>query len=528
MNRRNFIIKNSRIAAAALITGKAGSFLPSAGTAAPFRQHPFTHRLPVTDGHYKRTCGYIEDIPIASYKWASDEAYEQFLDMKFGIRLHWGLYSILQLQQESWPFLQMSFAERQAYQDLHKTWNPTGFDADEWTQLFENWGAKMFTFTTKHHDGFSMFDTKTRIKKRMNWTAPGGPVMEDCNVAFSIMETPFKRDVVRELCAAAHKRGLKIDLYFSHPDWYDCDFRPYNQHPVQVPDASKIAVVGKDLQPEIKNPQEYFRKSGLVIQPNPTDAEVTRMMQRHRTQLEELITRYGDISMICLDQWLGPRVWPQLRETLMHLRKLRPDVMYRARGIGNYGDYYTPEGFVPGDKENTDTPWFVIYPLGDTFSYDPDTEHYKGAAWVVKNIVDAASKGGSFMVGIGPDLNGRFHSKAIEQLNEVGIWLRKNGEGIYATRPRPGAQWKEGEQIRFTRAKSENIVYAFSYNWPGEEFILKTVKPTRGSNIHFLGFEQPLKWSYDSSKGLTIFIPSEWKEKFNKSESLTYGFKIRC
>ena len=94
--------------------------------------------------------------------------------------------------------------------------------------------------------------------------------------------------------------------------------------------------------------------------PDPSSQEVARMMARHRAQLEELLTNYGTIDMICLDQWLGPKVWPQLRETMLHLRTIQPDVMFRARGIGNYGDYYTPEGFVPGSKENTDVPWFVI------------------------------------------------------------------------------------------------------------------------------------------------------------------------
>ena len=95
------------------------------------------------------------------------------------------------------------------------------------------------------------------------------------------------------------------------------------------------------------------------------------MMARHRAQLEELLTNYGEIQMLSLDQWLGPKVWPQLRQTLFRIRELQPNVMIRARGIGNYGDYYTPEGFIPGDKSNTGMPWMVIYPLAGGFSYDP-------------------------------------------------------------------------------------------------------------------------------------------------------------
>ena len=138
--------------------------------------------------------------------------------------------------------------------------------------------------------------------------------------------------------------------------------------------------------------------------------------------------------------------------------KLQPDVMFRARGIGNYGDYYTPEGFVPGRKENTDTPWFVIYPLGSSFSYEPVSGNYKGAAWIVRNLVDSVAKGGNFMVGIGPDGEGRFHPTAISQLKEVGEWLKVNGAGIYSTRAREGELWSEGADIRFTRTKDKRTI----------------------------------------------------------------------
>ena len=182
---------------------------------------------------------YIENSPFAEYHWAPASAYEAFQDMKFGIRIHWGIYSIWHRGAESWPFLAMSFEDRQAYNNLYKTWNPAGFDADAWMEIFKESGMKMFAFTTKHHEGFCMFDTKTRVKSRANWTAAGGPKMESCDLAYSIMETPFRRDVVKELCDAAHKRDIKIDFYFSHPDWYDADFRPYVCHPLQMPSSAE-------------------------------------------------------------------------------------------------------------------------------------------------------------------------------------------------------------------------------------------------------------------------------------------------
>jgi alpha-L-fucosidase len=533
MDRRKFLASSAALSGSVLTTSWGFPTLDIyKGTTSLLRPFSrFSHRLPQSDGHYKATSGYIEDVPVSEYFWASDSAYEAFLDMKFGIRIHWGLYSIVQQANESWPYLTMSFEERQAYQELYKAWYPADFDATAWMDFFADSGARMFAFTAKHHDGFSLFDTKARVRKRVNWLAPGGPLIENCDEAYSIMEAPFKRDIVKELCDAAHKKGIKIDLYFSHPDWHDADFRPYNFHPIQVPDSATMAVLGKDRHPELQNPKEKFGKSGLVIKPNPGKEEVDRMMMRHRDQLKELITSYGQIDMIDLDQWLGPEVWPRLRETMIFLRKLRPDIMYRARGVGNYGDYYTPEGFVPGDKENTDTPWFVIYPLGKSFSYDPHAENYQGSKWIIQNVVDSAAKGGNFMAAIGPDGTGKFHPTAIEQLKETGSWLKVNGKGIYATRPRRGDLWKEGDHIRYTRSKDNRTVYAFVLNGIKDNLIFKSVKPRENSELYLMGVTTPVRWKYDSNEGLIIEISGELKTMLSRSiqadlDSYVYGFEI--
>ena len=483
------------------------------------------HHLPSKDGQYRTTSSYIEEIPVKDYKWASDKAYEEFQDLKYGVRIHWGLYSAIRQQKESWPFLKLSNKEKQAYVDLGKTWNPAGFNADEWMNLFSEAGMKMFAFTSKHHEGFSMFDTKTRVKQRINYTAPGGPAIEDCDVAFSIMETPFKRDVVKELCDAAHKKNIKIDLYFSHPDWYDADFRPYVWHPLQVPSAGKLSVRNNPPEPEGAAESKYGTYRPIMVA-DPSPVEVERMIKRHREQLKELLTNYGKIDMLCLDMWLGPSVWPQLRETLLQLRKLQPDVMLRARGIGNYGDYYTPEGFVPGSKENTSVPWFVIYPLGRTFSYETEIKEHKGAKWIIHNVIDCAAKGGNFMVGIGPDENGKFHPTVIEQLKQAGQWLKVNGSGIYATRARDAENWKEGDSIRFTRSKDAKTIFAHCFGWPGKQLELKTVTAKEGSKIYLLGNDTPLIWENINGKGLIIKLTQALLERIPENQRLAYSFRI--
>lgn len=425
-------------------------------------------RKPKGTWEHQDVVAYVESIPDADYERASQKAYDAFRDIKFAVRIHWGPYSMTDLAHESWPFLAMSHEDKQAYQQLYHSFNPKGFDSERWMELFKKSGIQCFAFTTKHHDGFSMYHTKTKVKKRVNWTAEGGPAIEDCDLHYSVEETPFGRDIVKELCDSARRHGIKIDLYYSHPDWYDADFRPYAYSPMLTTDLEDQAA------PHELEPDNFYYQHGKQRDVFPAaDKEARRrMMTRHREQLLELVQNYGEIDMVCLDQWLGHEVWPELRQTLKAVRKAAPDVMLRARGIGNYGDYHTPEGVVPGSPENTNMPWMCIYPLGSTFSYDSSAEHYKGTGWMIKNLIDCVAKGGGFMVGIGPDANGCFHPEAERQLLETGKWLEVNGEAIYGAGAREGRLYRDGNKlVRYTCGKDGKTLYACMLERPEFEVL---------------------------------------------------------
>ena len=490
---------------ASVCIGYAGTGNPSARKVLKDRERNIV--LPHTDGHYMRTMDYVEDEPDSDYLHAPAKAHEAFRDIKFAVRIHWGIYSLRQMNGESWGFLDLPDEEKAEYNQLYKTFDPKDFDAEEWMSLFERAGIKAIAFTTKHHEGFSMFDTKAPVRQRVNYLDPDNPI-EACSLDYDIMETPYGKDILKEICDAAHRHKLKIDLYYSHPDWYDADFRPYNYHPLTTPDMVKnIGNYGHGY--------ENHRK--VIMTPDRTPEETERMLARHRTQLKELMTNYGKIDMLCLDQWLGADVWPQTKETVKMIRELQPDIMIRARGIGNYGDYYTPEGFVPGDKENTNMPWMVIYPLGESFSYDKNASNYKGAGWMIHNIIDCAAKGGSFMVGIGPDGDGNFHPEAVRQLEEVGTWMSVNGEGIYSTRPRD--VWKSGE-FYYTVSKNGKNVYAFTESKPGQEVFIPDVDPGGKGRICLLGSDDPLKWTI-CENGVKVRLPDG-----GIKDDFAYGFRI--
>lgn len=478
--------------------------------------------LPESDMYLSMVNSYVEKEPDIDYDQASEEAREAFRDMKFGVRIHWGLYTLLNLQGESWPFLKMPFEERHRYQQLYREFNPDGFDAREWMRLFKKAGMKCFAFTAKHHEGFSMFDTQTRVKRRVDWASAGGPQVEECNSSYSVMDSPFRRDIVRELCDAAREFGINIDLYFSNPDWYDADFRPYGYHPLTVPESNRLIT-----EREISDIDRFFGGMKPVEVPCLTPEEKEEMVSRHRRQLTELLTNYGKIDMVCLDNWFGPDVWPELKETMKILRKIQPDCMFRARGIGNYGDYYTPEGFVPGSKENTDMPWMVIYPLANSFSYDPEESHYKGGAWIVRNLIDSVAKGGNFMVGIGPDASGRWHPEAVRDLEYAGRWLKVNGEAIYGTRPRPGSFYREGNDIYFTRTKDWKYTYAICTGWPGRTLSIQTMRPRKGTDVMMLGYGEKLPWNYKGD-GFTLDLPECLQDESGRPCETAYSFRFEA
>ena len=349
------------------------------------------------------------------YEHPSARAMDRWNDLKFGLRIHWGIYSIDPVGPESWPLTRQDLKFQKRYHELYKTWNPVGFDADEWMALMKRAGLEFFVFTTKHHEGFCMYDTKTRVVKRFSLDAPDK--LEACDLAYSIMETPFKRDVVKELTDAARRAGIAPGLYFSHIDWYDADFRIDEWHPQR--DASYV--------PE--NAREGW----------------ARMAARHREQLCEILTKYGPLTEVSLDMSMPDPFWPEMVETIKIARRLQPNCLFRNRGIGPYGDYHTPEGWIPDSPKSKESPlpWQVIYPLARWMSYDPDASQYKPGSWIVECLVDTVAKGGRFMVGFGPDRDGRFHPKAIEAVAYAGKWLEVNGEAIYRTRP--WTYWKDGD-----------------------------------------------------------------------------------
>jgi alpha-L-fucosidase len=381
----------------------------------------------------------------------------------------------------SWPLQKSSKEFQDIYFTLYQDFNPTDFNPDEWAELAGRAGMKYFVFTARHHDGFSMFDTQTMVNSIRR--VPGGEIgpsigpVESCLIHFSVMDTLYKRDIVGALVKSFRKRGLGIGLYYSSPDWHDPNFRWDKRNMFYDP--------------------TYTKES------NPKDWEA--FLARVRDQLRELSTHYGKIDELSFDGGLPEDAWSDTVQMIKMVRELQPDVLFRERGIGPYGDFTTPEDRVPKDpfKKPLGLPWEVIVPLGQRWAYQPN-DKYKTQEWLLGTLIDVVAKGGNFMPGVSPMANGKFPKETIERLEYVGAWLKVNGEAIYKTRT-----WDvfgEGDDVRFTRSKDGKSLYVILLKWPGKTFTARSVRAEDGSKITMLGTTKSLSW-YQNRGGLTIEFP---------------------
>lgn len=457
------------------------------------------------------------------YKHASPAAVERFKDMKIGIRIHWGVYC-LNGSNPSWSLWYQkgqlkggeSYRESSGlsnddyveyikrYSTFYQDFDPASYDPAQWARLFKRAGLKFAVLTTKHHDGFSLFDTETTVNA-LRRTDGGG--YEKVRNHYSIMETPYKKDIVGAYCEAMRGAGLATGLYFSNPDWNDYDFR-FGQH-------------------------HLYRDPGYTRESDP--AGWMRALMRHRQQLVELCSNYGRIDILSLDHGLPLEAWPELKETIKTVRRLQPDIMIRHRGIGAYGDHFTPEGNRPplpgvsSDPEKTahyreDRAWCKIGGTDGHPGYSPDQKPINTTK-AVHQLIEICALGGIMQVGFGPGPDGRFHPNVVKFFHEFGDWLSVNGEGIYATRPRTDGNWKEGENVYYTHTKDDRYMFAIATTWPGERLILTTIEPKADSRVMMLGFDRPLKWKQNDGK-LTITIPRRLQDAENRPCGHAWIFKI--
>jgi alpha-L-fucosidase len=414
-----------------------------------------------------------------------------FQDVKFGLMMHWGPYSQWGVV-ESWsicsedePWCRRDIpdyvAYKKKYEDLKKTFNPVKFDPEAWARAAKYAGMRYVVHTTKHHDGFCMFDTRQTDYK------------------ITSAECPFsknpKANIVKEIFDAFRREGFGIGAYFSKPDWHSPDYW-----------APEWATPDRNVNYDTEKYPERWRK----------------FRDYTYAQIEELMTGYGNIDILWLDGgWVRP--YPPLEPDLRGILKRpfnqdidMPKIAAMARGrqpgliivdrtvTGKYENYRTPEQEIP-DKPPAYI-WETCMTMGNSWSYVPN-DRYKSANKLIHLLVDIVSKGGNFLLNIGPNAEGELPAEALKRLKEIGDWMKINAEAIYKTRPI--APYKEAKTC-FTSLADGTIFAIYladeDETRPPATIQLYSQAPGPGTKIRMLGVPEAVRWEKDG-KGILIHVP---------------------
>ena len=422
------------------------------------------------------------------YVWPTDPQVltklKHWQDQKFGVLMHWGLYSVPGIV-ESWSICSEDWIvrERKPTYEEDKAWywsqkdslNPVNFDPSKWADVMKKAGMKYMIFTTKHHDGFCMFDTKY--------------------TDFSIAHGPFGKDprhnIAKEVFNAYRNKGFMIGCYFSKPDWHSKWFwNPYYATP---------------------NRRINYKK-----QQHPDWWQNYRKFTQN--QLNELTTDYGNIDILWLDGgWItGEEIG--LDTILVDARKRNPGMISVDRTIrGKNENYQTPEQGIPAKQ--LDIPWESRITLSHAWGWTPNAK-FKSPNKVIGILSEIVAKGGCLALGVGPKADGTLQPEVVKNLLQIGNWLNKNGQAIYSTVN--AAHYNDGK-VWFTADKNGKTLYAIYALEDGEKTpktITWTENKPKGKLI-LLQNGKSVKYTIKGNQ-VTVTLPSGLK-----NEPLAFKFNSK-
>ena len=430
--------------------------------------------------------GYMPDDYVEPKEPEVRERLEWFKDQKLALMMHFGMYSQMGVY-ESWPLsdadsswsrVQIDWTEdaeefKRQYWNLWKSFNPVRFQPKKWARLAKDNGFRYLIFTTKHHDGFCLFDTRYTDFKVTN---PGCPFSKDP-----------RADIVRNVFDAFRAEGLGIAAYFSKPDWHSEDYwenRGMGRTVSRMPTYDVKA-----------NPEKW-----------------AKFREFTKNQIVELVRDYGPVDVIWLD---GGQVQRKtgldigIEDIIAEARKYKKDLISADRTAGGACEnVITPEQTVP--PEPLAVPWESCITMGTGFSYRYDDE-FKSPRELVHLLLDVVAKGGNLALNVAPGPDGRLPQPAIERMEALGAWLKANGAGVYATRP--AAPFSKGKW-RFTGSKDAKTLYAFRLWSNGEHDLLSQTIPVENrknvTSIRHLGTGVDIRFRVEKD-GLVIRLPETFR-----------------
>jgi alpha-L-fucosidase len=431
---------------------------------------------------------------------------EQWKDLKFGLLMHWGSYSQWGIV-ESWSIcpedlswatggrkkgVADSYAEYvKKYEALKTTFNPTKFNPEKWATAAKEAGMRYVVFTTKHHDGFCMFDSKYTDYKITDKACP--------------FSSNPRSNVTKEIFNAFRKENFWIGAYFSKPDWHS-DYYWWKQFP----------------------PSD--RNANYSIQKHPDQWK--KFVDYTHNQINELVSDYGKLDILWLDGgWVRKKTDEEVKESLLdvsegsrwarnpqsqdidmprlvkEVRAKQPKLLVVDRAVpGEQQNYLTPEQQIP--ENGLPYPWETCMTMANSWSYVPN-DTYKPAEEIVKKLVDIVSKGGNYLLNIGPGPDGELDPNAYQRLKEIGAWMKINSDAIYGSRMYK--VFGEGDNIRFAQSKDGKTQYIFLFSFPADKLVLSKMQVPKNTSIQMLGSSTRLKWKTDDDK-LEISVPQSLKD----------------
>ncbi len=424
-------------------------------------------------------CLQLSLIAQPENKIDRDSRMEWWRDARFGMFIHWGLYAIPagewngKTDYGEW-IRHSGQIPLETYNQFQPQFNPIKFDADEWVKTARDAGMKYIVITSKHHDGFCMFNTK--------------------QTGFNIMATPFGRDVMKELADACRKYDLKFCFYYSIMDWHHPDYLP-------------------------RRPWETERSAD--------SADFDRYVYYMKQELKELLTQYGDIGVLWFDgEWEATWNDKYGKEIYAFVRNLQPNIIINNRvGAGRMdmegmtdegafsGDFGTPEQQIPSTGI-PGTDWETCMTMNDHWGYNKANTEYKSTQEIIRMLTDIASKGGNYLLNVGPTDKGTFPKQAMERLQEIGKWMAVNGESIYGTVASPFSSTPWG-RCTMKEGKDTVTLYLHIFDWPADGRLL--VDGCLNEPLNAILLSQPkynLKVSHEDDK-IVVILPKKAPDPMN-------------
>jgi alpha-L-fucosidase len=398
-------------------------------------------------------------------------------DARFGMFIHWGLYAVPagdyngKRTKEIGEWI-MSWANipRAQYEQFAPRFDPEKFNAAEWVRTAKDAGMKYIVITSKHHDGFSMFDSAV--------------------TRYDIVDaTPFKKDPMRALADECKRQGLKFAFYYSIMDWH---------HPSQYVDAP-------DKDPTAGNGQTKMR-----------EGKKPEYVEYMKAQLKELVTKYDPAVLWFDGEWVDWWTEEDGQDLYKYVRSLKPGILINNRvGKGRKGmeglnksdrvyagDFGTPEQQIPASGL-PGVDWESCMTMNDTWGFKSYDDNWKSSERLIRNLVDIVSKGGNYLLNVGPTAEGVIPAPSVERLGAIGQWMKVNSEAIYGTTASPFTT-----QLTWGRAtRKGNTVYLHVFDWPSDAALKVPSLGAKPASASLLGGESNLKIDTDAD-GFTIKLPT--------------------